>query len=82
MNYTILTGGGFVISPMNQGRQSVVKHMLAVDWKSWKSYLQASSARSVTIHMLERVAGKLNNPQNKSIHASVSSIGFLPFSFY
>lgn len=51
-----LKSGGFVISPMNQGRQSVVKHMLAIDWKSWKSYLQASSARSVTIHMLERVA--------------------------
>jgi hypothetical protein len=52
-----LTGGGYVISPANQGKQSVVKHMLAIDWKFWKSYLQPSSARSITIRMLGRVAG-------------------------
>lgn len=44
---------------MNQGKQSVVKHMLAIDWKFWKSYLQTSSARSMTIKMLGRVAGSL-----------------------
>ncbi|BBH04979.1 Pleckstrin homology and lipid-binding START domains-containing protein [Prunus dulcis] len=49
-------GGGYVISPVNQGKQSVVKHMLAIDWKFWKSYLQTSSARSMTIKMLGRVA--------------------------
>jgi hypothetical protein len=54
-----LTGGGYVISPVNRGKQSVVKHMLAIDWKFWKSYLQPSSARSITIHMLGRVAGSL-----------------------
>uniref|UniRef100_A0A2P2KW28 Protein ENHANCED DISEASE RESISTANCE 2 isoform X2 n=1 Tax=Rhizophora mucronata TaxID=61149 RepID=A0A2P2KW28_RHIMU len=51
-----LKSGGYVISPLNKGKQSVVKHMLAVDWKFWKSYLRTSSARSITIRMLERVA--------------------------
>ncbi|KAK9185927.1 hypothetical protein WN943_026286 [Citrus x changshan-huyou] len=49
-------GGGYVITPMNHGKISVVKHMLAIDWKSWRSYLQPSSARSITIRMLGRVA--------------------------
>ncbi|KAL7198192.1 hypothetical protein ACSBR2_020668 [Camellia fascicularis] len=51
-----LKSGGYVVSPMNQGKQSVVKHMIAIDWKFWKSYLQTSSARSITIRMLGRVA--------------------------
>ncbi|GFS33053.1 pleckstrin homology (PH) and lipid-binding START domains-containing protein [Actinidia rufa] len=51
-----LKSGGFVISPVNQGKESVVKHMLAIDWKFWRSYLRKASARSVTVHMLERVA--------------------------
>ncbi|XAR59980.1 hypothetical protein NMG60_11033183 [Bertholletia excelsa] len=51
-----LKSGGYVVSPVNQGKQSVVKHMLAIDWKFWRSYLRTSSARSITIHMLERVA--------------------------
>ncbi|XP_062171454.1 protein ENHANCED DISEASE RESISTANCE 2 [Alnus glutinosa] len=51
-----LKSGGYVILPVNRGKQSVVKHMLAIDWKFWKSYLQPSSARSITIHMLGRVA--------------------------
>lgn len=50
-------GGGYVISPINQGTRSLVKHMLAVDWKTWKSYVHPSSERSITIRMLERVAG-------------------------
>ncbi|WRX32788.1 START domain - like 10 [Theobroma cacao] len=49
-------GGGYVISPVNEGKHSVVKHMLAIDWKFWKSYLRTSAARSITIRMLERVA--------------------------
>ncbi|KAK6933383.1 START domain [Dillenia turbinata] len=49
-------GGGYVISPVNQGKQSIVKHMLAIDWRLWRSYLLASSAKSVTTHMLQRVA--------------------------
>ncbi|KAJ8751476.1 hypothetical protein K2173_016693 [Erythroxylum novogranatense] len=51
-----LKSGGYVISPLNQGKSSVVKHMLAIDWKSWRSYLQTSAARSITIRMLGRVA--------------------------
>ncbi|KAF4392311.1 hypothetical protein G4B88_005270 [Cannabis sativa] len=51
-----LKSGGYVISPVNQGKQSVVKHMLAIDWKFWKSYIRSSSARSITIQMLGRVA--------------------------
>lgn len=43
--------------PVNQGKESVVKQMLAIDWKFWKSYLRKASARSLTIQMLGRVAG-------------------------
>ncbi|GFZ07060.1 pleckstrin homology (PH) and lipid-binding START domains-containing protein [Actinidia rufa] len=39
------------------GKESVVKHMHASDWTFWRSYLRKASARSVTVHMLERVAG-------------------------
>ncbi|KAJ4726054.1 protein ENHANCED DISEASE RESISTANCE 2-like [Melia azedarach] len=49
-------GGGYVVSPVNQGKKSIVKHMLAIDWKCWRSYLQPSSARSITIRMLGRLA--------------------------
>ncbi|KAL4313056.1 hypothetical protein GQ457_01G044720 [Hibiscus cannabinus] len=52
-----LKSGGYVISPVNNGKQSLVKHMLAVDWKFWKINLRTSTTRSWTIHMLERVAG-------------------------
>lgn len=34
-----------------------MSHMLAIDWKYWKPYRQASSAQSITIHMLGRLAG-------------------------
>ncbi|CAI9759749.1 unnamed protein product [Fraxinus pennsylvanica] len=47
--------GGFVISPVKQGKKCVVKHMLAVDWRIWKSYVMKASARTVTISFLERV---------------------------
>ncbi|XP_043702171.1 protein ENHANCED DISEASE RESISTANCE 2-like isoform X2 [Telopea speciosissima] len=51
-----LKSGGYVISPINQGKQSVVKHMLAIDWKFWKSYVRTSSARSITIRMITKLA--------------------------
>ncbi|KAI4373536.1 hypothetical protein MLD38_011653 [Melastoma candidum] len=51
-----LRGGGYVISPLNNGRHSAVKHMLAIDWKYWKSYMRPSFGRSITVRMLERVA--------------------------
>ncbi|KAJ1403096.1 START-like domain superfamily [Sesbania bispinosa] len=51
-----LKSGGFVVTPVNKGTQSVVRHMLAIDWKFWKLYLRPSSARAITIRMLERIA--------------------------
>ncbi|KAL4279189.1 hypothetical protein GQ457_03G027590 [Hibiscus cannabinus] len=51
-----LKSGGYVITPVNQGQQSIVKHLLAIDWKLWKFYLWPSAARSLTISMLKRVA--------------------------
>lgn len=51
-----LKSGGYVVTPVNQGKQSLVRHMLAVDWKFWKFHLRKSSARSITISMLARVA--------------------------
>ncbi|KAK4356374.1 hypothetical protein RND71_025345 [Anisodus tanguticus] len=51
-----LKSGGYVISPVNQGKGSLVKHMLAIDWKFWKSYVRTSAARSITIRMLGRLA--------------------------
>lgn len=45
------------MTPVNKGTQSVVRHMLAIDWRLWKLDLRPSSARSITIRMLERVAG-------------------------
>ncbi|KAL3656062.1 hypothetical protein CASFOL_000458 [Castilleja foliolosa] len=51
-----LKSGGFVITPMKQGKECVVKHMLSIDWRSYKSYLRKASARSLTIRVLGRVA--------------------------
>ncbi|GMI83388.1 hypothetical protein like AT2G28320 [Hibiscus trionum] len=69
-----LKSGGYVITPVNQGEQSIVKHMLAIDWKFWKFYLCPSAGRSLTISMLERVAalrelfkGKQGNYSSKCL---------------
>ncbi|XP_042378357.1 protein ENHANCED DISEASE RESISTANCE 2-like isoform X1 [Zingiber officinale] len=51
-----LKSGGYEISPVSQGKQSVVKHMLAIDWKFWKSSLFTSSAMGITVKMSGRVA--------------------------
>ncbi|KAG8645249.1 hypothetical protein MANES_10G046900v8 [Manihot esculenta] len=51
-----LKSGGYVITPISQGRRSIVKHMLAVNWRSWKLYILPSCEKSITIRMLERVA--------------------------
>ncbi|XP_031502521.1 protein ENHANCED DISEASE RESISTANCE 2-like isoform X2 [Nymphaea colorata] len=51
-----LKGGGYVISPLNQGKQSVVKHMLSINWKYWKSSMFKSCEIYLTIRMTERVA--------------------------
>ncbi|CAN6479366.1 unnamed protein product [Victoria cruziana] len=51
-----LKGGGYVISPLNQGKQSVVKHMLSINWKYWKTSMFRSCEVFLTIRMTERVA--------------------------
>lgn len=53
---TCLKSGGYVITPINHGKESVVKHMLAIDWKFWKSYIFKTSTRSMTIRSLGKVA--------------------------
>uniref|UniRef100_A0A7N0VB52 START domain-containing protein n=1 Tax=Kalanchoe fedtschenkoi TaxID=63787 RepID=A0A7N0VB52_KALFE len=67
-----LKSGGYVISPTNQGKHSVVKHMLAIDWKLWRSYLKPSLARSISIKLLERVAALREMFRAKSGHMSSS----------
>ncbi|KAI7754786.1 hypothetical protein M8C21_015926, partial [Ambrosia artemisiifolia] len=51
-----LQSGGYVVSPLNEGKECVVKQMLSIDWKLWRSYLPKMSARSMTIRMLCRVS--------------------------
>ncbi|KAL8231954.1 hypothetical protein R6Q57_001732 [Mikania cordata] len=51
-----IKSGGFVVSPVSGGKESVVKHMLSVNWKLWKSYFSRTPARSLTIRMLGRVS--------------------------
>lgn len=48
--------GGYVVTPVNKGKQSLVKHMVAIDWRSWNLYMRSSSARSITIRVVERLA--------------------------
>ncbi|KAG9132422.1 hypothetical protein Leryth_008365, partial [Lithospermum erythrorhizon] len=48
-----LKSGGYVVIPIEQGKESVVKNMLAIDWKS---YLRSASERSITIKALGRIA--------------------------
>ncbi|ESW23868.1 hypothetical protein PHAVU_004G082900 [Phaseolus vulgaris] len=51
-----LKSGGFLITPVKNGKSSLVKHMLAIDWKFWKLYPHLSSgAISLTISLLERL---------------------------
>ncbi|XP_021912402.1 protein ENHANCED DISEASE RESISTANCE 2-like isoform X2 [Carica papaya] len=75
-----LKSGGYVVSPVKQGKQSVVKHMLAIDWKYWKSYLRTSSARPITIRMLGRVAAlrELFRAKQGGYSSSDPSSGELP----
>ncbi|KAJ4895836.1 Pleckstrin homology (PH) and lipid-binding START domains-containing protein [Raphanus sativus] len=48
--------GGYVVTPVNKGKQSLVKHMVAIDWRSWNLYTGASSSRDITIRVVERLA--------------------------
>ncbi|KAG2324995.1 hypothetical protein Bca4012_039485 [Brassica carinata] len=48
--------GGYVVTPVSKGTQSLVKHMVAIDWRSWNLYMRPSSSRSITIRVVERLA--------------------------
>lgn len=49
-------GGGYVIFPIKRGKKSVVKHMLAIDWKFWRSCFFNSTEKYITINMLGKIA--------------------------
>nr|XP_043611883.1 protein ENHANCED DISEASE RESISTANCE 2-like [Erigeron canadensis] len=51
-----IKSGGYVISPTGQLKQSVVRHILDIDWKVWRSYLQKCSDQSLSVHMIGRLA--------------------------
>ncbi|XP_023738125.1 protein ENHANCED DISEASE RESISTANCE 2 [Lactuca sativa] len=52
-----LKSGGYVISPIDhQHKQSVVRHMLDIDWKLWRSYKYLQKSQSLSVHMLGRLA--------------------------
>ncbi|CAN1258078.1 Protein ENHANCED DISEASE RESISTANCE 2-like [Linum perenne] len=67
-----LKSGGYVITPINDGNRTLVKHMLAADWKFWKIYLRPASAKSVTIRMVERVAALREMFKAKAGNYSIS----------
>ncbi|XP_052117852.1 protein ENHANCED DISEASE RESISTANCE 2-like [Arachis duranensis] len=69
-----LKSGGYVVTPVNKGKQSVVKHMLAIDWKLWKLYLRPTASRSLTIRMLERIAALREMFKSKGEGESVENI--------
>lgn len=71
------------MTPVNKGTQSVVRHMLTIDWKLWKLYLGPSSTRSITIRMLERIAGiylsvlqKVSSPLTRETTSHLSFTSF------
>ncbi|GLT93217.1 hypothetical protein SLE2022_110180 [Rubroshorea leprosula] len=70
-----LKSGGYVITPVNDGSKSLVKHMLAIDWKYWKLYLCPSASRSITIRMLEKVAALRELFKAKQGNSSPDSYG-------
>ncbi|CAN8254560.1 unnamed protein product [Cochlearia groenlandica] len=51
-----LKSGGYVVTPVNKGKQSLVKHMLAIDWRSWNLYIRPFSERTITTRVVERLA--------------------------
>ncbi|KAL0772750.1 hypothetical protein Bca101_037901 [Brassica carinata] len=86
-------GGGYVVTPVNKGKQSLVKHMVAIDWRSWNLYMRPSSERSITIRVVERLAALREMFKAKQGHGfaefvsgefmqtkfSLSKINTLPF---
>ncbi|KAH9288176.1 hypothetical protein KI387_032293, partial [Taxus chinensis] len=72
-----LKSGGYVISPLTHPQQpprAVVRHMLAIDWKYWVSYLQPSHARSITLRMLGRIAAMREMFKANSVHYPSSGL--------
>ncbi|KAJ7560195.1 hypothetical protein O6H91_04G118000 [Diphasiastrum complanatum] len=55
-----IKSGGYVISPLDgtggYRARSLVKHMLAVNWRCWQSYMRPSLVKDLTILVLERIA--------------------------
>ncbi|CAG7905652.1 hypothetical protein BRARA_D00440 [Brassica rapa] len=85
--------GGYVVTPVSKGKQSLVKHMVAIDWRSWNLYMRPSSERSITIRVVERLAALREMFKAKQGHgfaefvsgefmqtkSSLSKINTLPF---
>jgi len=72
-----IKSGGYVISPLTRPQQhasAVVKHMLAVDWKYWKSYLLSSCERNITLQMLGRIAAMREMFKAKLVHYPCSEL--------
>ena len=82
-----------MVTPVNKGKQSLVKHMVAIDWRSWNLYMRPSSERSITIRVVERLAALREMFKAKQGHGfaefvsgefmqtkfSLSKINTLPF---
>ncbi|KAK4706760.1 hypothetical protein R3W88_033669 [Solanum pinnatisectum] len=51
-----IKSGGHVITPTKHDKPSIVKHMIAIDWKLWKPYMKKGATVSMTIRFLERIA--------------------------
>ncbi|KAG9146249.1 hypothetical protein Leryth_007956, partial [Lithospermum erythrorhizon] len=54
-----LKSGGYVVTPIKNSNRSVVKHMLAVDWKCWETSLHKASARKITIRALGKLSAMI-----------------------
>ncbi|XP_006354684.1 protein ENHANCED DISEASE RESISTANCE 2-like isoform X2 [Solanum tuberosum] len=51
-----IKSGGHVITPTKHDKPSIIKHMIAIDWKLWKPYMKKGATVSMTIRFLERIA--------------------------
>ncbi|KAK1411957.1 hypothetical protein QVD17_32845 [Tagetes erecta] len=51
-----IKSGGFVISPVDECKQSLVRYMLDIDWKLWRSGSRKYSDISLSIRMIGRLA--------------------------
>ncbi|KAK4707364.1 hypothetical protein R3W88_033091 [Solanum pinnatisectum] len=51
-----IKSGGHVMTPTKHDKPSIVKHMIAIDWKLSKPYMKKGAIVSMTIRFLERIA--------------------------